>query len=159
MVQRRTNTDTDIKNTLHHKKLKNLKENKWKWLSSIQPIITITKKNNTSSHLLLDHCYAFGLLTVAFWSEEVFWRRGPLLIYFCPTLDLPLDGSSRNSNPMCGPGVFYPYQVGVKRYTVGTAVQRPRFGSQYEGLIKHSDLFEQNILVEFTLLPFCPICF
>ena len=56
----------------------------------------MTKKNNTFSNLLLDHCYAFGLLTVAFWSEEVFWRKGPLLTYFCPTLDLPLDRSGQN---------------------------------------------------------------
>ena len=35
-----------------------------------------TKNNNTSSHMLLDHCYAFGLsLYIDFRSEEeVSWR-------------------------------------------------------------------------------------
>ena len=40
-------------------------------------MITITKNNNTSSPILLDHCYmyAFGFLTVACWSGEFFFKE------------------------------------------------------------------------------------
>ena len=45
-----------------------------------------TKNNNTSSRLLL--CIRF--VAEAFWSEEVLWRRGPPVTYFCPARDPPL---------------------------------------------------------------------
>ena len=66
--------------------------------------------------MLLDHCYAFGFVAVAFQSEEeVFLRRGPPVTYFCPTLDPPLGGSSRKNNNTCkGPWVLHPYQVSSK---------------------------------------------
>ena len=44
------------------------------------------EKNNTSSQMLLDHCYTFGLLL---WpsnsEEEVLWRRALIdLLWPCP---------------------------------------------------------------------------
>ena len=44
------------------------------------------KKNNTSSQMLLDHCYTFGLLLWPSNSEEVvLWRRALIdLLWPCP---------------------------------------------------------------------------
>ena len=50
------------------------------------------KNNNTSSQLLLDHCYTFGLLLWPSNSEEVvLWRRA-LIAFNGPALDPPLCG-------------------------------------------------------------------
>ena len=44
------------------------------------------KKNNTSSQMLLDHCYTFGLLLWPFnYEEVVLWRRALIdLLWPCP---------------------------------------------------------------------------
>ena len=43
-----------------------------------------------ASHMLIDHCYAFGLMM---WpSKEVLWRRGPRDLFW-PRLDPLLGGS------------------------------------------------------------------
>ena len=50
------------------------------------------KNNNTSSQMLLDHCYTLSLLLWPSNSEEVvLWRRA-LLTYYGPVLDPPLCG-------------------------------------------------------------------
>ena len=57
-------------NTILHKNLQKLHQNKGKWLSvqkNVENASKIwlwngTKSNNTTSHMLLDHYYAFGLL-------------------------------------------------------------------------------------------------
>ena len=51
------------------------------------------KNNNTSSQMLLDHCYTFGLLLWPFNSKEVvLWEKGPSLTHYDPALDPPLCG-------------------------------------------------------------------
>ena len=102
----------------------------------------------------------FGLLTIAFWSEEVFWRRGPLLTYFCPTLDLPLDGSGRNAKHMHGAmsylslpsrgEMIYCWYCSTEasiRFTVGGGMKSIR--------ICLSKIFWLNL----HCVRFCPICF
>ena len=59
-----------------------------------------TKNNNTSSHMFLDHCYAFGLLLYFRSEEEVCWRRGPPVTYIGPALDPPLGGSGRKTTTL-----------------------------------------------------------
>ena len=64
--------------------------------------------------------------------EEFFKERDPSWPIFAPPWICPWTDRAETPNTCAGPWVLYPHQVGVKRYTVGTAVQRPRFGSQYE---------------------------
>ena len=51
------------------------------------------KKNNISSKMLLDHCYALGChCSLPVWRRS-FLKKGTPVIYFCPALDPPLGGS------------------------------------------------------------------
>ena len=59
-----------------------------------------TKNNNTSSHMNRS-LLRTRFVAVAFQSEEeVLWRRGPLVTYFCPALDPPLSGSGRKTTTL-----------------------------------------------------------
>ena len=70
-----------------------------------------TKDNNTSSHMLLDHCICIRLVAVAFQSE-VIWRRGsPWSILAPPWI---LTDLAKNNNTCKGPLVLHPYQVSSK---------------------------------------------
>ena len=113
--------------------------------------------NNTFSHLLLDHCFAFGLLTVAFWPEEVFWRRGLLLTYFCPTLDLPL---SRNAKHM------YRAMISLSSPSRGETIYRWYWGTEASirftvrsGLESIRICLSEIIWLNLHRIRFCPICF
>ena len=55
------------------------------------------KINNTSFHILPDHCYAFCLLLNPFWSEGNSQRRVATATYFCLVPDPPLGGSGRKT--------------------------------------------------------------
>ena len=59
--------------------------------------------NNTSSQMLLDHCYMHLVCccSVAFRSEEeVSWRSGTPWFFFCPALDMPLGGFGRKTTTL-----------------------------------------------------------
>ena len=59
------------------------------------------KNNNTSSHMLLDHCYAFGLsLKPSVLKKKFLKEGGSPLTYFCPALDPPLGGSGRKTTTL-----------------------------------------------------------
>ena len=49
-------------------------------------------KKNTSSQMLLDHCYTFGLLLWPSNSKKKSFGEGPSLTYYGPALDPPLCG-------------------------------------------------------------------
>ena len=59
-----------------------------------------TKYNNTSSHMLLDHCYVFGLSLKLSGLKKKFLRKGTPVTYFCPALDPPLGGSGRRTTTL-----------------------------------------------------------
>ena len=51
--------------------------------------------------MLLDHCYAFGLLMLPSSLNKKFVEEGdPQVTHFCPALDLPLDGSGRKTTTL-----------------------------------------------------------
>ena len=56
-----------------------------------------TKNNNTFPHMLLDHCYAFGLLLWPSGLKKKFLVEGDPLTYFGTALDPPLGGSGRKT--------------------------------------------------------------
>ena len=65
------------------------------------------------SQMLVDDCYAFLIVALAFHSEgEVLWRRGPSLTYYGPALDLPLKRIwPKSEYKWSGSWVLYPYKV------------------------------------------------
>ena len=74
-----------------------------------------TKNNNTSSHMLLDHCYPFGLSLLPSGLKKKFYEEGdPRDIFW------PRPGSAlrriwpKNNNTCKGPWVLHPYQVSSK---------------------------------------------
>ena len=56
--------------------------------------------NNTSSHMLLDHCYAFGLLLKPSILKKKFVEEGDPVTYFGPALDPPLGGSGQKTRTL-----------------------------------------------------------
>ena len=50
--------------------------------------------------MLLDHCYAFGVLPFPSSLKKKFVEEGDPVTYFCPTLDLPLDISGRKTTKL-----------------------------------------------------------
>ena len=56
------------------------------------------QNNNTSSYMLLDHCYAFGLMLSPSDLKEKFLEEGDPVTYFCPAKDLPLGRSGRKQH-------------------------------------------------------------
>ena len=56
-----------------------------------------TKNNNTSFHMLLDHCYTFGLLLYPSSLKKHLLEEGDPVAYFRPALDPPLGRSGRNT--------------------------------------------------------------
>ena len=75
-----------------------------------------TKNNNTSSQMLLDHCYAFGLL-LHFSGLKKIWSS---LKKETPWSNLARPGSApgqiwpKNNNTCKGPWVLHSYQVSSK---------------------------------------------
>ena len=59
-----------------------------------------TKNNKTSSHMLQDHCYPFGLSLWPSSLKKKFLEEGPPVTYFGPALDLPLGGSGRKTTTL-----------------------------------------------------------
>ena len=74
-----------------------------------------TKNNNTSSHILLDHCYPFGLSLKPSGLKKKFLEEGDPRDLFSPR-----PGSApgriwpKNNNTCKGPWVLHPYQVSSK---------------------------------------------
>ena len=64
-----------------------------------------TKNNNTSSKMLLDHCYAFGFFLKPSGLQKKFFEEGDHRDLF-----LPRPGSA----PCKGPWVLHPHQVSSK---------------------------------------------
>ena len=91
------------KNDKVQKDVKNASKS-WLW--------NATKNNNTSSHMLLDHCCAFRLSLWPSGLKKKFLKEGDPRDLF-----LPRPGSApwwiwpKNNNTCKGPWVLHPYQV------------------------------------------------
>ena len=77
------------------------------------------KNNNTSSHILLEHCYVQNVfvlsLYIAFLTEEVSLKKRTPVTYFLPALDQTMGWIWPENNNICkGPWVIHPYQVSSK---------------------------------------------
>ena len=93
-------------------------KNKAKWLSQKRRqkiwLWNGTKNNNTSSHMLLDHCYAFGCCCSLTPSPPPTPHPHPRDLFYPRPGSAPGRIWPKNDNTCKGPWVLHPYQVSSK---------------------------------------------